>query len=599
MAGDIRIVGFLKNSATAKQKYLRFVKAQLPWLVVLGITFLAHVSYINNGFTWLDHIDIEQGKAIVSPSQWYTAFTTRYGETGFYRPLVTLAHSFDAVLYGRWPPGFHLTNVFLHLAVVASAILFLGCFMPLQRREVMLAGLIVGLHPLSWLPVGAISYRPELLVALFTLLAVYFHARARISGSWPLISLAILSVLLGLFCKETAVVWIPSFILLWEIAGVPQSCRHSLERQKSEGSTKFALRLHGKGALLLFLGELFALSVYLFLRAHGVPEVWRVSAVSLPLSQGIGTRLQVLGGRLLEIVSPLKPALSDATPIVPITALPAILTGLVILLGLGIVVRSGLQSEWSIAVFSLAIALAPGTNIVPLARFSSPHYGYLAVLGVAMLVLLAQQSLDRNIPSTSRPFKLAIVAWLVIMGAVTFAKGFQFRDNLTLFGTEVKRDPYFSEGHFYLGNYFMQKGENDRAAIEFEAALQNVPHVIAYVDRPAVLINLAGVRLRQARLEEAEQLLQLAAEAAPAYRMSMIAYDRALVAAQQEDYAAVVDLLNQKNYHWDTPQPLLVLAKALRKLDRKEEALNILIRALPLLDEESRRKVEVFIQTQR
>lgn len=607
MTGDIRVLGSWNNLAGEEEANLRFPRRHILWLVVLGITLLTHASYINNDFTWLDHIDIERGKAIISPSQWYMAFATRYGETGFYRPLVTLTHSFDAALYGQWAPGFHLTNVLLHLVVVASAVLSLDCFFPIKRREALLAGLIFGVHPLSWLPVGGISYRPELLVALGTFLAVYFHARARISSSRKFVSFAVLSVLLGLFSKESALVWIPSFILLWEIAALgflssgrpTQGRSHFLAGQQWRKTTRFPSRLQLKRTLLLFLGELFALGIYLLLRTHAVPEIWRVSGTTLTLSQTVGTRLQVLGGRLLELVSPLKPALSDATPIVSLEAFPAILTALVILLGVSIVVRSGLRSERSITVLFLAIALAPATNIIPLSRFSSPHYGYLAVLGMAMLVLLVQRSLDQNIPSASRYLNLAIIVWLVIMAAVTFTKGFQFRNDLTLFEPEVKRDPYFLEGHFYLGNYFMQKGEDDRAGMEFEVALQNPPHTIAYVDRTAALINLAGIRFRQTWFEDAEELLQLAAKEAPAYQMSTIAYNRALVAEQHENYAAVVAFLKQATYHWDRPEPLLLLAKALQKLDRTEEAVNVLTSALPLLDKERRRKLQVFIQTQR
>ncbi len=145
----------------------------------------------------------------------------------------------------------------------------------------------------------------------------------------------------------------------------------------------------------------------------------------------------------------------------------------------------------------------------------------------------------------------------------------------------------------------MQKGEDDRASVEFEVALQNSPHMIAYVDRTAALINLAGIRFRQARLEDTEQLLQLAAEDAPAYQMSTIAYNRALVAAQHEGDAAVVALLINRTYQSDRPEPLLLLAEALRKLGRTEEAVNVLTRALPLLDPEGRRKLNSFIQTQR
>ncbi len=83
-----------------------------------------------------------------------------------------------------------------------------------------------------------------------------------------------------------------------------------------------------------------------------------------------------------------------------------------------------------------------------------------------------------------------------------------------------------------------------------------------------------------------------------AYQMSTIAYNRALVAEHHQDYAAVVALLKQATYQWDRPEPLLLLAKALRKLDRPEEALNVLTRALPLLDKKGRRKLKSFIQTQ-
>ena len=86
--------------AREEEADLRFPRRYILWLVVLGITLLTHASYINNDFTALDHIDIEQGKAILSPSQWHMAFAARYGETGFYRPLVTLTYSFDAACMG-------------------------------------------------------------------------------------------------------------------------------------------------------------------------------------------------------------------------------------------------------------------------------------------------------------------------------------------------------------------------------------------------------------------------------------------------------------------------------------------------------------------
>src|SRR5919108_4391650 len=81
---------------------------------VLAVTFLVHASYIANGFVWLDHGDIESGRAIVPLPQIYTALLTRFGETGFYRPVVTALYSLDAAIYDGWAPGYHLTNIVLH-----------------------------------------------------------------------------------------------------------------------------------------------------------------------------------------------------------------------------------------------------------------------------------------------------------------------------------------------------------------------------------------------------------------------------------------------------------------------------------------------------
>src|SRR5256885_7279082 len=50
--------------------------------------------------------------------------------------------------------------------------------------------------------VGAISYRPELLVTLFTLLAVSFHIKAEGTGRQLYVFLALGSTALGVFSKD-------------------------------------------------------------------------------------------------------------------------------------------------------------------------------------------------------------------------------------------------------------------------------------------------------------------------------------------------------------------------------------------------------------
>ncbi|MBT4139881.1 MAG: hypothetical protein HOE48_18330 [Candidatus Latescibacteria bacterium] len=96
---------------------------------------MTHATYITNGFIWLDHGDLELGRAVLPLSHLHEAFLTRFGETAFYRPLVTVIHSLDTALYHQRAPGYHLTNVILHLLASAAFALFLSQFLSLNYSE--------------------------------------------------------------------------------------------------------------------------------------------------------------------------------------------------------------------------------------------------------------------------------------------------------------------------------------------------------------------------------------------------------------------------------------------------------------------------------
>ncbi len=113
------------------KKSIEAVAARHERLILAGIllaTVLLQTTYINNGFTWLDHHDIEGRRAVVAVLQIPSAFLQRFGDTGFYRPVVVAVHSVDAVLYHQWAPGYHITNLLIHLAVTAVAGVFAGLF---------------------------------------------------------------------------------------------------------------------------------------------------------------------------------------------------------------------------------------------------------------------------------------------------------------------------------------------------------------------------------------------------------------------------------------------------------------------------------------
>lgn len=462
--------------------------------LVLLFVFLLHVTYLPNGFVWLDHGDIEAKRTLVPLTQIEYMFVSPFGQTGFYRPLITLLNSTDYALYGLFAPGYHLTNVLLHVLVVAVVPLFLSVFFAFTFGEIILLMLIVGLHPLGWLPVGAIGYRPELLVTFFILLSVYFHAKARLTGSPFFATIALIAFFFGLVTKETSLVLIPLIILLWELTTKKQ-------HKKSSPTNDI---------LFLFLPETIVVCLYIFMRMQAVPGVWNVQQYQLSLNEAIGTRVVVIGELLLDFLNPLIPQLSDAVPMTGIFTMHA--ASVLILFGGScyVIFKQRRYGVWTKALLLFFIMLLPALAVVPVPRLGSPHYGYIPLMAFSAIGILTLRIIPRKKKYvTFVPYSF-IAVWVVIMSYSTLIGGARFFNDRALFASEVAKDKYFYEAHFYLGNYYLLRKEYESAEASYKKAQSINTEVIAYHERTASYINLAILKHEQGKTKEAIDLLEQA-----------------------------------------------------------------------------------------
>ncbi len=543
--------------------------------VALLIVFLTHATYIFNGFTWLDHGDILTGRALPMPGHLLEAMVARYGETSFYRPVVTLTLWLDSVVYGERSWGFHLTNVLLHVGVCASFIWAMQRVVVLPTWAILCGMVVAGVHPLSWLSVGAISYRPDLLAVLCSLLALGCYAEYRLSSgaSAKLFGVAAFAAL-SLLSKETALFWVPALFLVWEYS----------TRKGTRSSRDVALVW---GAVLVVA------AAYVALRLVAVPEGWSRTSVPLHSAEEVGTRLAAVARQLQYVFDPRLPELSDAVPIV----------GLGWEAGIGAVALAsmvaaslrwrGTQVGWVLG-FCL-VALAPSLNLVPLPRFTSPHYGYLLSFGMGMSIALAVGWMRGRSVFARRLGFGGLALWTLLASVSTCRGGFRFKDDAALFGVAVEADPRFLEGHHYLGEAAARRGDLARASEHFEAALKFRDDTIAYVDWASAATSLAGIRLQQERYDEADRLLVKIQEGVTGTKARRIIYNRAVVAERQKRYVDVVDLLS--NERWDRPEPVMLLARSLSALGKINEAIAQLERAVPMLDANRRLYVEDMIQS--
>jgi hypothetical protein len=498
---------------------------------VFAFALAAHLPALWNGFTWLDHGDVEQGAAIAPLNEVPRLFTEPYARTGFYRPITALTLSLDAAWSGA-PWGYHLTNVVLH-ALAAVLVSSLAEALGLSVLAALLAALLFALHTSTSLVANQLTYRGEALLMISLSLTLLGQVRGRA----PLVAAGLL---LGCLSKETTFVLGPLLM-----AGL------SWWRRPSRAVIGAAAASWVGAALL---------------RQHVAP-VWKPVALPLSADLWVGTRLAGLGRQLELLLWPWRGVLCDAVPISSVISLPAALGALGVALAL--------VMAWKVRPLGLmaVLAAAPMLNLVPLPRFSSPHYLYvpLAFLSMALAGWVVQV----------RARRWVLGGVLLVLFTSSGVDSLRYRDDFTLFSAEAALGPQCREAHLYLGDAQRERGHLDEAAAAYAIAAAPSERFISYSDVGAALQNLGVVRHEQGRLDESWQALSTA-YALPADPVSkrQRAFNLAVLAIERGQFIQAEQLLRPEAERPDAlPGALEALAHAVGAQGREAEAVDLFRRS--------------------
>jgi protein O-mannosyl-transferase len=172
-------------------------------LLLTAACLLTYANGLTGGFTYDDKAVVRDDPRIQSLARLPEIFTTNYFggrlETGQnYRPLDLLSLTVDYALFGKWPLGYHVVNLALH---VADTLLLVAVLAEWGFSETVAgaAGLLFAVAPIHVEAVTSIVGRAELLSALFVLLMLRFAGRGRVAG-------ASVFYLFSVLAKESAAV---------------------------------------------------------------------------------------------------------------------------------------------------------------------------------------------------------------------------------------------------------------------------------------------------------------------------------------------------------------------------------------------------------
>lgn len=492
------------------------------WLLLLGLALLP--ATLRAGWA-LDDRELLFGNPVVEGGlPWYAAFGRDYfhhlSDSGQWRPLATLSLRLDRALFDEWVTGYHLSNLALHLAVVATAaalLLRLG----LSRVQVLFGATVFALHPALCDSVIWISGRTSMLSALFPLLgalaAEASRQRSKLARALP----AALGLLAGMLAKEDALAFLPLLLYL------------AARRSKSD------LRITGSACLLAlalwFLGRGLALGDFL-------PSASSPAMGSAPLGERwiVGGNAVIEGLRLFVFPVDYPPQYrADLLLQVgrPLHSSLAALVGWLLLVAPAawLWLRPG-KSAFALAL--AALSFLPFTQLIPLGEIFAPRFLYLPMLFAIPVVGVL---VDRWL---SRPLLLALLAVLGLGSSLATWQRAQVYSSPMNWRAAVMRhhepnapslnhwgllleeegqidgaimawrdatvvDPQYSKSWSNLGRVLM---EHER----FEEAESTLRHAVRFGPKnPIPRVNLASLLSKGGQHEEARELYQQATRLSP------------------------------------------------------------------------------------
>jgi tetratricopeptide (TPR) repeat protein len=268
------------------------------------------------------------------------------------------------------------------------------------------------------------------------------------------------------------------------------------------------------------------------------------------------------------VLAPWNTSFCDAFPVTAPTS-PRALVGAALLVALAAYAWRRRGPAWL-----MALSLLPALQLVPVARWWSPHYVYTA-LGFG--ALLAAEA----IAIRAERWLTASYAIVAALAGLSLYDGLRYETDRTLWTYELAHNGMCREAHFYLGEADREHGEPSSASHHYEAAIKTSPRELAFVDRGAALQNLGTVRVELRDLKGARQAFSeaLSGTGEEATRRE-ITHNLAAVTLQLGDAAEADRLLAPETARADAlPQSIMVRALALKALGRIDEARALAARA--------------------
>ncbi|MBW2049159.1 MAG: tetratricopeptide repeat protein [Deltaproteobacteria bacterium] len=407
-------------------------------------------------------------------------FTAHWSGTGkLYRPVACLSFAVNYYLGGTEVAGYHWVNILIH--ILSSIFLYLFVYhtlnLPLLKGRygsnsyfiALLSATLWAVNPVQTQSVTYIVQRMTSMAGMFSIMAIYFYLKGRISSGNPKKLIHYLacggSGLLALGSKETALM-LPMVILLYDLFLIQGVTKRSLKRY----SLFFLM------AVVVCLGFALVLEGPSILDPQWIAAGYWNKGFTLWQRLLTGPRIILFYISLLLYPMPDRLCLEHGITLstglfTPVSTLISILTlGLILSLAVAVAKKRPLISFCIIFFFMNHLVEA---SVFPL-ELIFEHRNYLpSMLFFVPIAILFSAGISYF--AERRPLRWLITGFMVLLivgwGNATFLRNGVWYSDETLWLDCAEKYPQLARPRHNLGVYYGNRGMPEKAVSEYLAAL--------------------------------------------------------------------------------------------------------------------------------
>lgn len=452
-------------------------------LILILSTFCVYSNALFNKFVWDDKLIVfsdvvQEGNilSVFSPTAHHKDLQSK-----LYRPIRDVLFIFENKIAGNSPYFYHFISILLHILNVVIIFYILKKLTGLPAFSFIVT-ILWTLHPVNSETVYWVKNQGELLYVFFLFLAFYLFLKGQFFIPTVLFIFSLLS-------KETAVIFPFLIVLYLVLYKIKITRRHII----------FVI------VSLLIIGVRFAIikPVISFEAPNSIIQQYSLAEHDFLVR--IFTMAKVFLYYLYLAIFPIflnaDPKLAVVTG--PVGAIYLIVTIVFILVAI-LLSRGHRLLVFFFLLF--LIGLLPVNNIFyTTPRFVAEHYLYLPLVGLlAFAVMLIQ---IRFMPRAKKVLRLIFIIMLLIYGARTFIRATDWRDDISLWNSVLRYEPYNSRAYINLGNAAFDRQDYMAANRYFELARQKLEPVPVKLDLRLAMSYIYSGDIRKG-IELLNKLLQ-------------------------------------------------------------------------------------------